>query len=93
MDDDDEIKRQIGNLTVRSIAIRDVVARLLAHVALKSDDPGSILREFSGAIDTRVDRFPKDQMTDDIMNLLEGTRKEVDWIIDAARVMMRPSSE
>jgi hypothetical protein len=90
---DEKTREQFILLTLQTLAVRDVVARLLAYEAARREDPMALLRDFSEATDERIhheaqglDLGPKTIEAQEIL------RKEVDWMVNAARVMIDRAS-
>src|SRR5437868_2692799 len=83
MPDDDSARDElIQQLVMRSIALRDVIAVLLAMQALASPDPENLFRVISDGLDQRLDQM---KTVPAQMPMVEQIRSEVDWILDAAR--------
>ena len=82
----EKLERMLLESVVHRVAMRDVVARLLAYLADSRDDPEEILRHFSETGDQRIDH-PKFG-TPEMLPFAEESRREKDWIVSAARQML-----
>jgi hypothetical protein len=79
---------QFATFMARVLAMRDVVARLLAYEAERAPDKTEFLREISDATDERIHRVTKAQSVDqETLALQEKIRREIDWLVAAARKM------
>jgi hypothetical protein len=87
---DDHAAEVIKFLVARSLAMGDVVARLLAHEAVRSGDTTDTLREFSEMGDKRLAYSPA--QTAFRLQFGEAIRAETDWLIAAALKMTLPDS-
>lgn len=78
-----ELMREIADLRARNMAQRQIIARLLAYVALKEPNPKIVLADFSEAGDLGVDQLqPENQPTLEIVELM---RREKDYLVALAR--------
>jgi hypothetical protein len=84
--DDKQAPEVIATLTLRVLAMRDVLARLLAYEALRHERSEDLLRDFSEATETRIAHVSSARKPS--MMAEEGIRKEIDWIVAAARKML-----
>jgi hypothetical protein len=66
----------------RAMALRDVVAVLLAMQATSIPDPKSLFRTISDGLDARLDEM---KTSDRHMAHVERIRSEFDWILNMAR--------
>ena len=83
--EDTEARAIIKTLTLRVLAMRDVVARLLAYEARRHGDPAELLRDFSEATESRIAQVSSRKPS---LASEEGIRKEIDWIVAAAQKML-----
>lgn len=91
---DKETREAFEILTVRLLAVRDVVARLLAYEAMRHHDPRGLLQHFSDATDHRIDRSGDGlKIGPETMKVQEAARKELDWMVAAARAMIEAAEE
>ena len=81
--EDQEIAAKMITIRAQTLAIRDVVARLLTYEALRWGDPADALRDISETTDIHIATMSR---TD--VEFEEVIRKEVDWIVSAARMMV-----
>jgi hypothetical protein len=84
MAEDERARTDIVALAARSLALRDIVARLLAYEATRADDPNSMLQDFSDAGNKRVARLPQKHM-----QYAELIQKEFDWVVLMAKKQIR----
>ena len=82
MPDDGTRDELIQQLVTRSIALRDVIAVLLAMQALTNPDPENLFRVIADGLDQRLDEM---KTVPAQMPMVEQIRSEVDWILNAAR--------
>jgi hypothetical protein len=85
---DDHAAKVMEFLVARSLAMGDVVARLLAYEAKRTSDPLDLLREFSEMGDKRLVGSPS--QTAIRLQFAEAIRTQTDWLIAAARKMAIP---
>jgi hypothetical protein len=90
--EDTDARDQLALLSARVLAIRDVVARLVAYEANRWPDPNKLLRDFSEAVDARLHSLPPND-DNSMMTLHETIRREVDWIVEAAQSVLRPDEK
>jgi hypothetical protein len=86
---DDEEKANWRKITAERLALRDVVVRLLAHIALNSPDAEEIFRDIFEAGDRRLSTIPSD--SSDLVEMSEIQRNETDWIVNAAKAIVTKS--
>jgi hypothetical protein len=87
-------RQQFDIVTARILAVRDVVARLLAYEAARWPDPFRILEDFSSATDMHIHQFAEPGQVDDSeLRFQEEIRMQVDWIVSAARIMQTAKKE
>jgi hypothetical protein len=92
--EDKEVREKYALLTARVLAIRDVVARLLAYEAKRWPDPLKLLEDFSEATDSRIHAVTGDRnLSAGAMALQETIRKETDWIVALARDSLSDDEE
>jgi hypothetical protein len=85
---DEEAREKVIDLTARVLAIREVVARLVAYESLRWPDPTKILENFSDATAEHIYNISRDRPTNvGMIAFQEKVQKEVDWIVAAARKM------
>jgi hypothetical protein len=80
------LEKEVLELVAKRTAMRDVVARLLAYLAISEDDPEELLRHFSTSGDIRIDQ--PGLSTAQLLPFAEEARREKDWIVAAAREMI-----
>jgi hypothetical protein len=90
--EDKEARKLISELALRVLAMRDVVARLVAYEAQRRDDPDELLRDFAEATETHIADVSRRRGKPSVIGE-EGIRKEVDWIVAAARKMLPDDKE
>lgn len=79
----DLLVAQIESLQAQVLAIRDVVARLVAYEASRHENPDDLLRDVSEAGDARIDRDTPPNESQ--MRMREIMRAQIDWMVAAAR--------
>lgn len=84
--EDDKARRQIVKLTARSLAMRDIIIRLLAYEAKCATNPEVFFQKFMKGTDTAVDKIPADK--EESPGGGEAVRKEVEKIVSFARKML-----
>ena len=82
---DDMLSEQIVLLSGKLLIMRDVLARLVAHVALHDSNPEEVLKGFFEMGDDRIDRGQPRNEAD--IRFRAALQKEKDWIVGAARKM------
>ena len=91
---DEEARQQIANTTARVLAIRDVVARLLAYEAMRQDNLRGFWENFSDSTGARIHHVTGGRPVDGpTMQLQETIQREVDWMVAAARKMLPEAGE
>jgi hypothetical protein len=80
-----DMQKEIDGIAVTLIALRAVMARLLAHEAARYDDPNQIFRDISEGMDKMLARHSSHAAT---IDLEEGVKKEIDWLIAASRSLL-----
>jgi hypothetical protein len=88
--DDPQLRDHILLLTARTVAMRDILARILAHEAQRSDDPDAVLRHYSEAGDARIEHAEK--RSPSTFEISEAIRVQTDWILAAAKVILEGGS-
>jgi len=92
--EDKEIRDQFLELQARSLAIRDVVTRLLAYESTKWDDPPVLFNDISETTAKRIyDLLGKRSSSSRTILFQELLQKEVDMIVTMAREMAKPEDE
>ena len=86
MSQDDEARAQILALTARSMAVRDIVARMLAYEAKRSSDPMALLQNYSDHADGKLERAEK--ASPELIETSETLRAETDWILVEAKALL-----
>lgn len=82
------LQEERRNQKAQILAIRDVVARLVAYEAYRAPDPEGIYQDVSHASDYRIDRLGAGRdLSQDDLKFQEEWRRTVDWIVAAARKM------
>lgn len=71
------------DIWVRLIALRAVVAHLLAYEAARSSDPDSLYRQIAENVEGLIARHSHGRP---VMDLEEGVRKEIDWFVAARSI-------
>ena len=85
-----ELQLKVAELAARRLAMRDIVARLLAIVATMAPDQEAVFREFFEAGDERLrGAAPK---TEGQNAMLAWIQDETDWIVQAAKTMVAKSN-
>lgn len=82
----------LAQLTFRVLAMRDVVVRLLAYEAQRWENPDDLFRDFAENIEGRITRVSTRAQKPSIQSE-EGIRKEIDWILAAARKSLPADKE
>jgi hypothetical protein len=80
---DQALYEELRDLRIQVLAIRDVVARLLAYEADRAADPLALLRNFEEGTMRRMEKISSDSQG--AMNVAEKLQTEVDRIIIMAR--------
>lgn len=80
-----DIEREIEGFAVQIMAIRAVVAPLLAYEAARYENPDDLFRAISEGIEQMLARHTKGSA---VMDLEEGVRREIDWFVAAARSIL-----
>jgi hypothetical protein len=88
MAEDKKAREEIAKLGARSLAMRDILAWLLACEATRAEDPDALLQSFSETGDKRVAKLPPDHMP-----FAEEIRKEFDWMLATAKKMLAKTEE
>ncbi len=71
------------DLSIRVLAMRDVLAVLLALYAKSSGEPDAKLRQISDALELRL---AQSQAPSTVFVQIEQMRAEFDWVLEAARL-------
>lgn len=91
---DDDTKKWIEEIALvgaRLKAVRDVTAILLAYEATRHENADKLFEDITDSMDDRIHRFSNAATTGQdafSMKLQEATRKELDWIVGAAKKML-----
>ena len=92
--EDKDARETIALLMARVLAIRDVVARLVAYEAKRWPDPAKLLQDFSEATEIRIHHVTGGRdISPQTLALQEAIRREVDWIVGAARNSLSGDAE
>jgi hypothetical protein len=83
MDDDQARETLLRETIIRALALRDVVAVLLALQARASGDADALFREVSSGLDERLAALNVTEPH--LVPHLEGIRGEVDRVVEIAR--------
>jgi hypothetical protein len=85
---DDETKETLSLIGTRLMAVRHVVARLLAYEANRSGDAKAIFDNVTDTVDELLSRVMEDRPPGHAdLEAQEQFRREVDWIVAAAQQM------
>lgn len=85
---------EMMTLQAEILAIRDVVARLVAFEAMRWPEPSKIFENFSSATDLHLIQTQHGQAPGrGAMTAQEEIRRTVDWIVSSARTMAKELSE
>ncbi len=91
---DNKARLDIQSLNARVLAIRDVVARLVAYESARWPDPDEVLNNFA---DARIERHAKMNAekppSPAVIAFQEEIQREIDWIMASARSMRWPEDE
>jgi hypothetical protein len=86
--DDEELAKSLHLLLARTLATRDVVARLVAYEAARWPDPTKMYEDFSDATAQHLHEVTAGRpLSPGSIALQEAIQKEVDWIVAVARRM------
>ena len=86
---DKEALGGLAELYVMVLAMRDVMARLMAYEALRHPDgPEGFLREVSEASDARLDEVGNQLGDASPLNMEEGVRRNIDLLVAQARLLL-----
>lgn len=86
---DKALRQHLDLVCARILAVRNVVARLLAYEAARWPDPNTVFEGFSTTTDAHIHQLTKPGQVDDSeLRFQEEIRMQVDWIIANARLMM-----
>jgi len=83
MSDNQRQEAMILEAIIRVVALRDVVAVLLATQARASTNPDAFVREMSEGLDLRLSSMNVTETH--LVSHIERIRDEYDWIVAAAR--------
>ncbi len=92
MSADNDLKEEVALNGVRLLMMRDIIARLLAYVAMSEPDPEVVLRDFFEAGDTRIDRSGLLRAGAEA-RMLAAMQTDKDWIVEAARRIIPPKGK
>jgi hypothetical protein len=81
---DPSFEDALSNAMARSLAVREVVAVLMATEASRQDDAQAYVARMADILQTRLDELPEG-----IGGLKEKVRVEADWIVGAAQTWLR----
>jgi hypothetical protein len=85
---------RMTELTARVLAIRDVVARLLAYESARWEEPALLFNDISDTTAKRIyDLMGKRNLTPATIALQEFIQKEVDFVVTMAQKMATPEDE
>lgn len=77
-------------LSARVLAIRDVLVLLLAREAGRTRKPETCFQEMSAAIDRRIhDTADHNDLPDGAIRVQEELQLQVDWMLAAARAIVK----
>jgi hypothetical protein len=83
----EQMESRLKRVFVRTMALREVVAILLADAASRRDDPEDFLRLVSQATDKRIDRNSPERPIH--LQALEDVRHELDQIVQFAQAILK----
>jgi hypothetical protein len=80
----------LRSLTVRTIAIREVLVVLLARAAKDTANSAEALRQISNGLHKHIDEHDSDFMTRVPLEFVEDIRVELDQIFASAQKILNP---
>jgi hypothetical protein len=86
MSDDRARDALLAEVSLRTSALRDLVAVLFATQARASGNPDALFREVSAGLDTRLEALNVTEPR--LLPHVERIRKEFDWVVATARTCL-----
>ena len=76
-------EQMLSDVLARSLSLRDTIAYLISREAERAADVDAVFREFSEALDARLD-----ELSPGLSSLKDKVRAENDWVVGAARAFL-----